>query len=96
MKMFATVALGACMTVALAGAGFAQSSSSSASNMSASDKAMMTKCQGMSESAMKADKNCMAFMKKHPDMMKNGTTGSSTNSAPNPNANMGGSTNKSK
>jgi hypothetical protein len=71
MKMFTTLALGACMTVALTGAGFAQSSSS----MSSSDKAMMTKCQGMSQSAMKADKDCTAFMQKHPDMMKSGTTG---------------------
>jgi hypothetical protein len=62
------------MTVAFAGAGFAQSSGMS--NMSASDKAMMTKCQGMSESAMKADKDCMAMMQKNPDMMKGGTSGS--------------------
>ena len=69
MKTFTALALGACMTVAIAGAGFAQSSSMS--KMSDSDKAMMTKCKGMSESAMKADKNCMAMMKAHPEMMNN-------------------------
>jgi hypothetical protein len=44
--------------------------------MSKSDMTMMKKCQGMSESAMKANKGCMAMMEKHPDMMKGGTTGS--------------------
>ena len=71
MKTLTTLALGACLATAFAGAGFAQSSMS---NMSASDQAMMTKCKGMSDSMMKADKDCMAMMKAHPDMMK-GTTG---------------------
>lgn len=59
MKTLTTLALGACMALTFAGASFAQSS-----NMSASDKAMMDKCKAMSESAMKADKDCMAMMKK--------------------------------
>ena len=74
MKTFATLALGAGMTIALAGAAFAQSKASNDNLMSDTDKAMMTKCKGMSESAMKANKDCMAMMKAHPDMMK-GTTG---------------------
>jgi hypothetical protein len=65
MKTFATLALGTCMTLAFAGAGFAQSNM-----MSDSDKAMMTKCQGMSKDAMQKDKDCMAMMKKNPNMMK--------------------------
>jgi hypothetical protein len=36
---------------------------------------MMKKCQSMSESAMKKDKNCMAMMKKHPDMMHGSSSG---------------------
>ena len=73
MKTFATLALGTCMTVALTGAGFAQSSMS---NMTAAEKTTMTKCQGMSDSAMKADSDCTALMKKYPDMAKSGTSGS--------------------
>lgn len=42
--------------------------------MSKSDTKMMKKCESMSESAMMKDKKCMAMMKKHPDMMKNGST----------------------
>ena len=75
MKTFATLALGTCMTVAFAGAGFAQMSSS---NMSAADKAQMTKCQGMSPSAMQSDAQCAALIKKYPDAAKSGTTGSSS------------------
>jgi hypothetical protein len=63
------------MTVAFAGAGFAQTSSGS---MSAADKAQMTKCQGMSPSAMQSDSQCSALMKKYPDAAKSGTTGSSS------------------
>ena len=70
MKMFATLALGACMATAFAGAGFAQTSSMS--NMSASDKAMMTKCKGLSQSAMQQNADCSALMKKYPDA---GTSG---------------------
>jgi predicted lipoprotein with Yx(FWY)xxD motif len=72
MKTLTTLALGACMTVALAGASFAQSSMSS---MSAADKTQWTKCQGMSPSAMQSDSQCSALLKKHPDL-KSGTTGS--------------------
>ena len=46
-----------------------------ATKMSNSDMTMMKKCQGMSESAMKGDKQCMAMMKTHPDMMKGATSG---------------------
>ena len=78
MKIITTLALSACLATAFAGAGFAQSSASSnMGNMSDSDKAMMTKCKGMSESMMKADKDCMAMMKKHPEM---GTTGAASGS----------------
>jgi hypothetical protein len=63
MKTFTTLALAAALATSFAGASFAQT-------MSDSDKAMMTKCKGMSESAMKADQGCMAMMKSHPDMMK--------------------------
>lgn len=62
MKTFTTLALAASLATVFAGAGFAQSSMS---NMSASDKAMMDKCKGMSDSAMKADKGCMDMMKKN-------------------------------
>lgn len=58
MKTIATLALAAGLMTAYAGASFAQGT------MSDSDKAMMTKCKAMSESAMKADKDCMAMMKK--------------------------------
>jgi hypothetical protein len=78
MKTFATFALGTCMTVAFAGAGFAQSSMSNMSSMSAADKATMTKCQGMSASAMQQDAQCTALLKKYPDAAKSGTTGSSS------------------
>ena len=64
MKTFTTLALAAALTASFAGASFAQSKS-----MSDSDKAMMTKCKAMSESAMKADKGCMDMMKAHPDMV---------------------------
>ena len=69
MKTFTTLALAAALTTAFAGASFAQSSMS---KMSDSDKAMVTKCKGMSESMMKADKDCMAMMKKNPDAMNMG------------------------
>lgn len=75
MKTFAALALGTCMTVAFAGAGFAQSSMSS---MSAADKAQLTKCQGMSPSAMQGDAQCSALIKKYPDATRSGTTGSSS------------------
>jgi hypothetical protein len=71
MKTFTTLALVAGMTAAFAGASFAQSSMSS---MSSADKAQMTKCQGMSKSAMQADSQCTALMKKYPSA----TTGSSS------------------
>lgn len=74
MKTFATLALGTCMTVAFAGAGFAQSSMS---NMTAAEKTTMTKCKGMSPSAMQSDASCTALMKKYPDINTGGTTGSS-------------------
>jgi hypothetical protein len=66
MKTFTTLALAAALTASFAGATFAQGT------MSDSDKAMMTKCKGMGESAMKADKDCMAMMKKNPDAMNAG------------------------
>lgn len=66
MKTFATLALGACLATTFAGATFAQTM------MSDSDKAMMTKCKAMSESAMKADQGCMDMMKKNPDAMNSG------------------------
>lgn len=69
------VAVAALMTFA-AGAAFAADGSMSNSKMSQSDQAMMKKCQAMSESAMKKDSNCMAMMKKNPDMMKSGMNGS--------------------
>jgi hypothetical protein len=81
MKTFATFALGTCMAVAFAGAGFAQSSMS---KMSAADKAQLTKCQGMSPSAMQGDTQCSALMKKYPDAMKSGTTGSNAGSTASP------------
>ena len=74
MKTFTTLALGACMTVALAGTSFAQMSS-----MTSSEKATLTKCQGMSKSAMQADSQCTALMKKYPSA----TTGSGTSSGMN-------------
>jgi hypothetical protein len=43
--------------------------------MTSSEKTTMTKCQGMSPSAMQQDSQCQALMKKYPDAMK-GTTGS--------------------
>jgi hypothetical protein len=82
MKTFTTFALGACMTVAVAGAGFAQTMS-----MTPSEKATLTKCQGMSKSAMQADSQCTALMKKYPSAttgsgsgMSGGMNGSSTTS----------------
>jgi pentapeptide MXKDX repeat protein len=85
MKTFTTLALGACMTVALAGGAFAQTSSMS--GMTSSEKATMTKCQGMSKSAMQADSQCSALMKKYPSAttgsgtgMSGGMNGSSTTS----------------
>ena len=62
MKTLTTLALAAALATSFAGASFAQSTM-----MSDSDKAMMTKCKGMSDSMMKADKDCMAMMKKNPD-----------------------------
>jgi len=64
MKTFTTLALAACLATAFSGASLAQSTM-----MSDSDKAMMAKCKGMSSNAMKADKDCMAMMKKNPDAM---------------------------
>jgi hypothetical protein len=75
MKTFTTLALGVGLTVAFAGAGFAQSSTT---NMTAAERTAMTKCQGMSPSAMQQDMQCSALMKKYPDAMKSGTTGSSS------------------
>jgi predicted lipoprotein with Yx(FWY)xxD motif len=72
MKTFATLTLGACMAVAFAGAGFAQSSMSS---MTSSEKTTLTKCKGMSPSAMQQDSQCSALLKKYPDAFT-GTTGS--------------------
>ena len=66
MKTIATLALGTCMTLAFAGAGFAQSNM-----MSDSDKAMMTKCKAMTKSDMEKNKDCMAMMKKEQDMKAN-------------------------
>ena len=82
MKTFATLALGACLATAFAGAGFAQTSSMS--NMSAGDKATMTKCKGMSQSAMQQNADCTALMKKYPDMANKDTTGMNSDpSSPN-------------
>jgi hypothetical protein len=81
MKTFATLALGTCMTIAFAGAGFAQSSMSS---MSATEKTQLTKCQAMSPSAMQSDTQCSALLKKYPDAAKSGTTGSSAGSTMSP------------
>jgi hypothetical protein len=76
MKTFTTLALAVGMTAAFAGASFAQSSMSS---MTSSEKATLTKCQGMSKSAMQADSQCTALMKKYPSA----TTGSGTSSGMN-------------
>ena len=65
------IAIAVLMTFA-AGTAFA----SDGSEVSKDEMIMIKKCQSMSESAMKADNNCMAMMKKHPDMMKIDTTGS--------------------
>jgi hypothetical protein len=65
------IAIAVLMTF-VAGTAFA----SDGSEVSKNEMAMMKKCKSMSESAMKADNNCMAMMKKHPDMMKMDTTGS--------------------
>ena len=65
MKTITTLALAATLATAFAGASFAQMS-----KMTDSEKTMMTKCTGMSDSMMKADKDCMAMMKKYPDMAK--------------------------
>ena len=81
MKTFATLALGTCMTIAFAGAGFAQSSMS---NMTAAEKTTKTKCKGMSPSAMQSDAQCSALLKKYPDAMQSGTTGSNAGSATSP------------
>lgn len=40
--------------------------------MSAKDKKMMTKCQGMSNDMMMKNKSCMKMTKMHPGMMSNG------------------------
>jgi hypothetical protein len=79
MKTFTTLALGACMTVALAGAGFAQSSSMS--NMTAAEKTTMTKCKGMSPSAMQQNADCSALMKKYPDAATSGMASPSDKNA---------------
>ena len=47
-------------------------SSDKGMNMSAADKKMMAKCQGMSHDMMMKNKGCMKMMKMHPDMMKGG------------------------
>ena len=65
MKTFTTLALATALVTSFAGASFAQT-------MSDSDKTMMTKCKAMSESAMKADANCTAMMKKYPNAAKDG------------------------
>jgi|SwirhisoilCB1_FD_contig_41_7535052_length_277_multi_3_in_0_out_0_1 hypothetical protein len=68
MKTFTTLAMAAALTASFAGATFAQGM------MSDADKQMMTRCKGMSETAMKADKDCMAMMKKNPDAMNTGAS----------------------
>ena len=85
MKKIATLALAASVSV-LAGAALAQSSMS---NMSATDQATMKRCQGMSQDMMQKDANCMAMMKKNPDMMK-GTSGSGMSGSSNMNSNGSG------
>jgi hypothetical protein len=72
MKTFTTLALAVGMTAAFAGASFAQSSMSS---MTSSEKTTLTKCKGMSSSAMQADSQCSALLKKYPSAFS-GTTGS--------------------
>jgi hypothetical protein len=66
MKKLTTLALAAGLVASFAGASFAQGM------MSDADKQMMTRCKGMSDTAMKADKDCMAMMKKNPDAMNTG------------------------
>lgn len=80
----ATIAAAAALLAA--GPAFAQMSNNSMSSgsmksgsmksgsmkMSASDKKMMAKCQGMSHDMMMKDKGCMKMMKMHPGMMPNG------------------------
>ena len=69
-----------CAATLLAGAicvpAYAQSggmmSSGDHMKMSAKDKKMMTKCQGMSHDAMMKNAGCKKMMKMHPDMMKGG------------------------
>lgn len=93
MKKLTALALGVCIATASAGASFAQMSNT----MSSSDKAQMTKCQGMSASAMQGDSQCAALMKKYPDAMKNGTTGSgAANPGMSPGASSGTGMNKTK
>ena len=41
--------------------------------MSKHDMMMMKKCQGMEHGAMMKSKSCMKMMKKHPDMMSDGS-----------------------
>jgi predicted lipoprotein with Yx(FWY)xxD motif len=72
MKTLTTLTLAVGMTAAFAGASFAQSSMS---NMTSSEKTTLTKCEGMSPSAIQADSQCNALMKKYPDAFS-GTTGS--------------------
>jgi hypothetical protein len=45
-------------------------SSGSGMKMSAKDKKMMTKCQGMDHGMMMKNASCMKMMKMHPDMMQ--------------------------
>ena len=49
-----------------------QMSSGKMMHMSAADKRMMTKCQGMSHDVMMKNKGCMKMMKMHPGMMQGG------------------------
>jgi hypothetical protein len=71
MTKTAIAALSAALLTASLGMASAATSSMS-SKMSKSNMAMMQRCEGMSASAMKRNKKCMAMMKAHPDMMKSG------------------------
>ena len=58
------------------GAAFAQGSMAKGDmmkGMSKQDMMMMKKCQGMDHDAMMKNKGCMKMMKKHPDMMTDGS-----------------------
>lgn len=63
MIRFTSCALALTFAVAVSGTAFA-------ATMTSSEKATMKECQGMSQSAMQKDKNCVALMKKYPSAMK--------------------------